>query len=86
MEELKSKGHVVNCMGRSMTILGVQHIILIPANNAFSIGGSEGTYFSNPGEVVIWARCPREFPYYIMDDDKVGTRNQFSISLSNDQY
>jgi len=54
MEELKSKGHVVNCM----------------ANNASSIGGSEGTYFSNPGEVVIWARCPREFPYYIMDDDK----------------
>ena len=39
------------------------------ANNAGSIGGSEGTYYSNPGEVVIWSRCPREFDYYIMDDD-----------------
>ena len=41
-----------------------------PANNAGKVGGSEGTYYSNPGEVVIWGRCPREFDYYIMDDDK----------------
>ena len=39
--------------------------------NAGVVGGGEGTYFSNPGEVVIWSRCPRQFPYYIMDDDKV---------------
>jgi len=54
LEKLKSTRNVVNCL----------------ANNAGSIGGSEGTYYSNPGEVVIWSRCPREFDYYIMDDDK----------------
>lgn len=54
VEDLKSKGHVVNCMG----------------GNAGKVGGSGGTYYSNPGEVVIWARCPRQFPFYIMDDDK----------------
>jgi len=54
LDKLKSSGHVVNCL----------------ANNAGKVGGSEGTYYSNPGEVVIWGRCPREFDYYIMDDDK----------------
>ena len=34
------------------------------------MGGSAGTYYSNPGEVVIWNRCPRDFDYYVMDDDK----------------
>ena len=62
LEDLKSKGHVVNCMG----------------GNAGSVGGSEGTYFSNPGEVVIWSRCPRQFPYYIMDDDKVRVREKIN--------
>ena len=22
------------------------------------------------GEVVVWSRCPRDFPFYVMDDDK----------------
>jgi len=54
LEKLRASGHLVNCL----------------ANNAGKVGGSEGTYYSNPGEVVIWARCPREFQYYVMDDDK----------------
>jgi len=54
LDKLKSTGHVVNCL----------------ANNAGTVGGSLGTYYSNPGEVVIWGKCPREFDYYIMDDDK----------------
>ena len=41
----------------------------ISGNNAGKIGGSEGDYYSNPGEVVIWKRCPRDFSFYIMDDD-----------------
>merc|ERR1712004_57739 len=26
-------------------------------------------YYSNPGEVVIWKRCPKDFDFYVMDDD-----------------
>jgi len=54
LDKLKTSGHVVNCL----------------ANNAGTVGGSAGTYYSNPGEVVIWGRCPRDFDYYVMDDDK----------------
>jgi len=54
LDKLKLSGHVVNCL----------------ANNAGTVGGSEGTYYSNPGEVLIWSRCPRDFEYYVMDDDK----------------
>ena len=32
-------------------------------------GGGDGEYYSNPGEVVIWKRCPKNFDFYIMDDD-----------------
>ena len=37
--------------------------------NAQKVGGSQGTYYSNPGEVVIWKRCPKDFDFYVMDDD-----------------
>ena len=33
------------------------------------LGGGDGEYYSNPGEVVIWKRCPKNFDFYIMDDD-----------------
>jgi len=52
-EKLKSSQNVVNCLG----------------NNASKIGGSEGNYYSNFGECVMWNRCPKNFDYYIMDDD-----------------
>merc|ERR1711872_891592 len=54
LNKLRASGHVVNCL----------------ANNAGTVGGSTGTYYYNPGEVLIWGRCPRDFDYYIMDDDK----------------
>ena len=38
-------------------------------NNASKIGGSEGNYYSNFGECVMWNRSPKNFDYYIMDDD-----------------
>ena len=53
VEKIKKTQHVVNCLG----------------NNAGKIGGGEGEYYSNPGEVVIWKRCPKNFDFYIMDDD-----------------
>merc|ERR1711997_126906 len=53
VEKLKKTRHVVNCLG----------------NNAGIIGGGKGEYYSNPGEVVIWKRCPKNFDFYIMDDD-----------------
>ena len=37
--------------------------------HAGSVGGGSGDYYSNPGEVVIWRRCPRDFGFYVMDDD-----------------
>ena len=33
------------------------------------LGGGDGEDYSNPGEVVIWKRCPKNFDFYIMDDD-----------------
>ena len=54
MAELQKAGHVVNCLG----------------NAAGSVGGADGEYYSNPGEVVIWKDCPRDFGFYVMDDDK----------------
>ena len=53
VKKLQKSHHVVNCLGM----------------NAQKIGGSQGTYYSNPGEVVIWKRCPKDFEFYIMDDD-----------------
>merc|ERR1712156_1062210 len=53
VEKMKKTRHVVNCLG----------------NNAGIIGGGKGEYYSNPGEVVIWKRCPKDFDFYIMDDD-----------------
>ena len=53
VDKLKRTGHVVNCLG----------------NNAGSIGGGAGQYFSSPGECVIWKKCPRSFGFYVMDDD-----------------
>ena len=53
VEKMKKTQHVVNCLG----------------NNAGIIGGGKGEYYSNPGEVVIWKRCPKDFDFYIMDDD-----------------
>ena len=53
VENIKKTTNVVNCLG----------------NNAGKIGGGLGEYFSNPGEVVIWKRCPRDFGFYVMDDD-----------------
>ena len=53
IKELQKAGHVVNCLG----------------NAAGSVGGAEGEYYSNPGEVVIWKNCPRDFGFYVMDDD-----------------
>ena len=54
IKDLQKAGHVVNCLG----------------NAAGSIGGAKGEYYSNPGEVVIWKDCPRDFGFYVMDDDK----------------
>merc|ERR1712214_175257 len=59
LDKLKSAGHVVNCL----------------ANNAGTVGGSAGTYYSNPGEVVIWGRCPRDFDFYVMDAGVMMTRD-----------
>ena len=56
IEELQSAGHVVNCLGSA----------------AGSVGGAEGEYYSNPGEVVIWKNCPQDFGFYVMDDDHDG--------------
>jgi len=53
IKELKNNGHVVNCLG----------------NAAGVVGGAKGEYYSNPGEVVIWKDCPRDFSFYVMDDD-----------------
>ena len=53
IKELQKAGHVVNCLG----------------NAAGSVGGAKGEYYSNPGEVVIWKNCPRDFGFYVMDDD-----------------
>jgi len=53
VEEMKQSRHVVNCLGL----------------HAGSVGGGSGDYYSNPGEVVIWRRCPRDFGFYVMDDD-----------------
>eukprot|EP00091_Calanus_sinicus_P001345 TRINITY_DN11341_c1_g1_i1.p2 TRINITY_DN11341_c1_g1~~TRINITY_DN11341_c1_g1_i1.p2 ORF type:complete len:109 (-),score=28.58 TRINITY_DN11341_c1_g1_i1:173-499(-) len=53
IKELQGAGHVVNCLG----------------NAAGSVGGAEGEYYSNPGEVVFWKECPRDFGFYVMDDD-----------------
>jgi len=53
IKELQKSAHVVNCLG----------------NAAGSVGGADGEYYSNPGEVVIWKECPRDFGFYVMDDD-----------------
>ena len=53
VQKLQKSHHVVNCLGM----------------NAQKVGGSQGTYYSNPGEVVIWKRCPKDFDFYVMDDD-----------------
>ena len=35
------------------------------------------------GEVVVWSRCPRDFPFYVMDDDKdAGVRRKIIIILT----
>ena len=54
IKELQKAGHVVNCLG----------------NAAGSVGGADGEYYSNPGEVVIWRNCLRDFGFYVMDDDQ----------------
>ena len=54
VEQLKKSCHVVNCLG----------------NNAGKVGGGSGEYYSNPGECVMWKRCPRNFGFYVMDDDQ----------------
>jgi len=53
VDKLKKTSHVVNCLG----------------NNAGKVGGGGGEYYSNPGECVMWKRCPRNFGFYVMDDD-----------------
>ena len=53
VDQLKKSCHVVNCLG----------------NNAGKVGGGSGEYYSNPGECVMWKRCPRNFGFYVMDDD-----------------
>ena len=37
--------------------------------HAGSVGGGSGSYYSNRGEVLVWRRCPRDFGFYVMDDD-----------------
>ena len=69
LDKLKTTGHVVNCLGSNRWPHWVVKCWYL-ANNAGRVGGSAGTYYSNPGEVVIWGRCPRDFDYYVMDDDK----------------
>merc|ERR1712233_289726 len=53
VEQMKKSCHVVNCLG----------------NNAGKVGGGGGEYYSNPGECVMWKKCPRNFGFYVMDDD-----------------
>ena len=69
LDKMKKSGHVVNCLGSNQFNKNVIKYGNL-ANNAGTVGGSAGTYYSNPGEVVIWGRCPRDFAYYVMDDDK----------------
>ena len=34
------------------------------------------------GEVVVWSRCPRDFPFYVMDDDKdAGVRRKIIMTM-----
>ena len=37
--------------------------------HAGPVGGGRGHYYSNRGEVLVWRRCPRDFAFYVMDDD-----------------
>lgn len=53
IKDVQAVGHVVNCLG----------------NAAGTVGGAKGQYYSNPGEVVILKECPRDFGFYVMDDD-----------------
>ena len=51
--DLQKKGHVVNCLGGSSK----------------TVGSANGEYYSNMGEVVMMKECPRDFGFYVMDDD-----------------
>ena len=53
VKELQKKAHVVNCL----------------AGSAKSVADAKGEYYSNMGEVVMMKHCPRDFGFYVMDDD-----------------
>jgi len=53
VNELMKKGHVVNCL----------------AGSAKSIANAKGEYYTNYGEVLMMKECPRDFGFYVMDDD-----------------
>ena len=65
VDEMKKNTNVINCLG----------------GNARKIGGADGDYYSNPGEVVIWKKCPRDFAFYIMDDDFDAGVMQVTITM-----
>jgi D-amino-acid oxidase len=49
----KMNGAIVNCLGCA----------------AQNIGGAEGDYYNSPGECVIVRDSPKDFGFYVMDDD-----------------
>merc|ERR1719336_1535695 len=51
---LRRRGHVVNCLGMSSR----------------AVGGAHGDYYSNYGEVVMLTDCPRDFSYYVVDEEQ----------------
>ena len=53
VDELMKKGHVVNCL----------------AGSAKSVANAKGEYYNNYGEVLMMKECPRDFGFYVMDDD-----------------